>query len=131
MTGTVTSPDLGGIVQEIVGQGGWQSGNNLALVISPMLAGQQFMDWQAYDFSPANAARLTISYETPPATAAPTATATATASSTPTATPTGSPMLTPTMTPASSTTFTPTATFIPTASPQPAWRAYLPLVLRD
>ena len=96
MTGTVISPDLAGIVEEIVGQSGWKPGNNLVLLISPVLTGQQFMDWQAYDFSPANAARLTISYETPPATITPTPTATATASPTSTVTPTGTPTPAPT-----------------------------------
>ena len=117
VSGTVESPDVAGIVQEIVGQAGWQAGNNLALLIGPVLAGEQFVDWAAYDFSPATAAQLILRYEPPPATVTPTPTATATptetatptatASSTPTATPS------PTATPTFSPTPTPTNTVVP------------------
>ncbi len=110
VSGATESPDLAAVVQEVVGQPGWQAGNNLALLISPALQGQQFVDWQAYDFSPANAAQLTISYELPPATATPTPTTMATPSGTPT--PTSTPTATPTTTP------TPT----PTATPEVLWQ---------
>ena len=49
------SPDLASIVQEVVGQSGWQPGNNLALLISPALTGQEIVGWQAFDLSPFNA----------------------------------------------------------------------------
>jgi len=63
VSGTVESPDLATVVQEIVWQDGWQEGNNLALVISPVLTGKQTMDWQAYDFKPEGAAQLLIHYQ--------------------------------------------------------------------
>jgi hypothetical protein len=75
--GPIESPDLAAVVEEVVGQGGWQAGNNLALLISPVLQGEYYLDWQAYDFSPANAAQLSISYEMPAAASTPTPTATA------------------------------------------------------
>jgi hypothetical protein len=75
LSGPVESPDLAAVVQEVVGQADWQAGNNLALLISPVLQGQYFLDWLAYDFSPADAAQLTISYQMSAST--PTSTATA------------------------------------------------------
>ncbi len=109
VTGTVESPDIAAIVQEIVGQAGWRAGNHLALLIGPVLTGQQTVDWMAYDFSPANAAQLTPRYEmpTPTSTPTPTTTATATATETLTPTPTATPTAAPTLTP------TPTATSSP------------------
>ena len=62
---TVESPDLAALVQEIVGQDGWQAGNSLALLISPVLTGQHYVDWRAYDFQPSDAAQLTINYRVP------------------------------------------------------------------
>ena len=41
VTGTVESPDLAAVVEEIVGQTAWRQGNNLALLISPVLTGKQ------------------------------------------------------------------------------------------
>jgi hypothetical protein len=116
VTETVESPDLAGIVQEVVGQSGWQAGNNLALLISPVLTERQTVDWQAYDFSPVNAAQLTISYQMPAA--MPTPAATATPSQTPT--PTSTHQHANSYSNRDNDTFT----------PWPAWRLYLPLVLR-
>jgi hypothetical protein len=106
VTGAADAPDLALIIEEIVSQADWQPGNNLALLVSALPAEWQwqFVDWQAYDFSPANAAQLSISYRIAE-TATPTPTVTATA--TPTATP--SPTATPT--------------------PRPERGTYLPLVL--
>jgi hypothetical protein len=115
VSGTVESPDVAAIVQEIVGQAGWQAGNNLALLIGPVLAGEQFVDWAAYDFSPAAAAQLLLRYGPPPATVTPTPTVTPTETATPTPTATATPSQTPTETPTPTPTFTPTVT--PTATP--------------
>lgn len=137
---SVESPNLAGIIEEIMGQDGWQPGNNLALLISPGLAGAMFADWQAFDFSAANAAQLILSYrvkeETP--TPSPTATGTPTATPTPTDTPaataTDTPTATamatgtPTVTPSPTETQAPIAT--PTVTPRRWATRYLPLVLR-
>ncbi|MCX6030070.1 MAG: hypothetical protein NT169_12340 [Chloroflexi bacterium] len=115
VSGTVESPDVAGIVQEIVGQAGWRAGNNLALLIGPVLAGEQFVDWVAYDFSSTAAAQLILRYEPPPATTTPTPTATATPTATPTATASATPTATasPTVTPTLTPTPTPTNTVMP------------------
>jgi hypothetical protein len=141
VTETVESPDLATIVQEVVGQGGWRAGNNLALLISPALTEQQHVDWQAYDFSPANAAQLAINYRMPAATSTPTPTATVmpTVTPTPTSTPTATPTATATETPTATVTLTatvtptatatPIATVTPTPTSRPSWQLHLPLVL--
>ncbi len=103
------SPDLAGIVQEIVGRDDWRPGNNLALLINPGLAGEAPLDVRAYDNNPALAAQLSLGYRRPLATPTPTATATPTVTPTPTATPTATPTDTPTVTP----TATPTSTSTP------------------
>ena len=56
----VDAPDLAGIVQEIVDQEEWKPGNDLALLIDSIEIGEQYIDWQSYDFEPANAADLII-----------------------------------------------------------------------
>lgn len=146
---TAESVNLAGVVQEIVGQRGWQPGNDLALLIRPGPTGTKFVDWQSFDFSAANAAQLTIRYETVAATDTPTPTATATATptatatvtptltptatdtDTPTPTSTATPTLTPTLVPIVTETATQVATLTPTATSQPQRRLYLPLVLRQ
>ncbi len=110
-SGLTTSPDIAAVVQEIVGLDDWRAGNNLAILIDATGVSQQYVDWQAYDFSAANAARLVLSYQ---AVATPTATATSTATSTPTRT------ATPTF----------TATHTPTPTSTPPTTAWLPLLLR-
>ncbi|MGR9089577.1 MAG: hypothetical protein ACU85U_03225, partial [Gammaproteobacteria bacterium] len=55
---------LEGIVQEIVNQGGWASGNALAFLISG--SGKRVVD--SYDGSPATAPRLVMTFEGTPAT---------------------------------------------------------------
>ena len=107
VSGPVESPDLAHIVQEIVGQSGWQAGNNLALIVSPMMASQQLVDWQAYDLNPANSAQLTIGYQMPAPMDTPTPTATSTT--------TPAPISTPTATNTPEPTATPTATATPSA----------------
>jgi photosystem II stability/assembly factor-like uncharacterized protein len=135
VTGPTDSPDISAIVQEIVGQENWQAGNNLAILVDATGASTQYVDWQAYDFRPANAAALIVSYRwlptptvTPSATQTPTASRTATPTGTPSATPsatlrasasptgTASPTETGTATP----TGTPTASRTPTATPTPS-----------
>jgi hypothetical protein len=145
---SVESPNLAGIIEEIMGQDGWQPGNNLALLISPGLAGAMFADWQAFDFSAANAAQLTLNYRVKEETPTPSPTATGTPTATPT--PTDTPAATATDTPTPTATDTPTATAMatgtPTVTPSPTetqapiatptvtprrWATrYLPLVLR-
>ena len=119
-TGSLTaeSTNLAGVVQEIVGQRGWQPGNDLALLIRPGSAGTKFVDWQSFDFSAANAAQLTIRYETLAATDTPTATPTLTATptATPTLTPTPTATATDTPSPTATATVAPTATATPTAT---------------
>ena len=52
------SPNLASVVQEIVGRGGWQAGNNLALFVT----GQGTRTARAYDGDPNAAPCLTIEY---------------------------------------------------------------------
>ena len=116
-TGWQNSPDIAGIIQEIVGRPDWQPGNKLGILVDPATAAEtHYSTWISYDGSRVNAARLIVSYEVP-ATSTPTATATSTATltPTPTATPTASP--TPTATASQTPTETPTATITPTQTP--------------
>ncbi len=53
------SPDLSSVVQEIVDQGTWASGNDLAIIIT----GTGHRASQAYDTSPSTAAQLVVTYE--------------------------------------------------------------------
>lgn len=107
VTGRTTSPDIAAIIEEIVTQPDWRPGNNLAILVDATVASTQFVDWQAYDFRPANAAVLVVSYRqraapTPSATPSPTATHTP----------------------------TPTVTATSTVTPTPRRVIYLPLVVR-
>ncbi|MDR4481117.1 MAG: DUF4347 domain-containing protein [Nitrospira sp.] len=54
------SPDISSVVQEIVNQGTWASGNDLAIIIT----GTGHRASQAYDTDPATAAQLVVSYTT-------------------------------------------------------------------
>ncbi len=54
------SPDITSVIQEIVDQGTWASGNALALIIS----GTGHRAAQSYDSDPSNAAQLVITYTT-------------------------------------------------------------------
>ncbi|HSN76144.1 MAG TPA: hypothetical protein VL334_13800, partial [Anaerolineae bacterium] len=120
LAGSVTSPDISALVEEIVAQPDWQPGNDIAILIDPTAASRRYVDWRAFDLSPGQAARLTLNYITGP-TNTPTATATSTITPTRTPTLTATATATPTMTP------TPTAT--PTR-PAGARRVFLPLILR-
>ncbi len=162
--------DVSGIVQEIVGQAGWQPGNDLALLIEPVdegtqahtppfvgqdasvgrpaeglsesgtLLARQYVDWQAFDFDPGNAAELLVYYgkpETPTPgpvgtpTGTPTPTATVTETPTPTGTPTGTPTATMTATPTATESATGTPTQAPTGTPEsPVIRLWLPRIIR-
>jgi photosystem II stability/assembly factor-like uncharacterized protein len=115
LAGSVTSPDIAALIQEIVAQPDWQPGNDIAILIDPTANSRRYISWRAFDLSPGQAARLALSYTTtgPTATQTPTATATPTATFTPTATAT--PTRTPTMTP---------------TSPATSRLVFLPLVLR-
>ena len=85
-TGRQASPDIAGIIEEIVARSDWRPGNALGLLVDPATAGEtHYGTWHACDGSPVNAARLVVSYEL---LATVTPTPTATASPTPTATPT-------------------------------------------
>ena len=139
-TGPTNSPDIGPVIQEIVGQSDWSAGNNLALLINAISTTLQYVDWQAYDYSPANAARLSVSYQAQP-TATPTATGASTEASTPTATgtPTSTATPTPTAPPTSTASVTPTGTFTitPTATAtstptaeRSLFESWIPIVLR-
>jgi hypothetical protein len=116
VTGVVDSPDIVVVVQEIVGQPGWQAGNNLAIFVDATASSAQYVDWTAYDyqFEPALAAQLIVSYQSRP-----TATPTATSTPSPTPTATWTPTRTPTATP--SATWTPSPTPSLTPSPVPTW----------
>ena len=52
------SPDISSVVQEIVNQGTWASGNDLAIIIT----GTGHRASQAYDTDPLNAAQLVVTY---------------------------------------------------------------------
>ncbi len=54
------SPDISSVVQEIVGQGTWASGNDLAIIIT----GTGHRASQAYDTNPSTAAQLVVTYTT-------------------------------------------------------------------
>jgi hypothetical protein len=56
--GTYDSPDVSAIISEIVGQGGWASGNALCLVISCATNTSAYRDAYPYDLSTAKAALL-------------------------------------------------------------------------
>lgn len=133
VTSGASSPDISSVISEIVSQTEWQPGNNLAILIQTDQS-RHYIDWQAYEYLPTNAARLLVTYQvvatptpTPTATATPTRAITPTRTRTPTPTRTRRaqggflPLLavgrvTPTWTP----THTPTATRTPTPLPCPA-----------
>jgi hypothetical protein len=117
LAGSVTSPDISALIQEIVAQPEWQPGNDIAILIDPTAASRRYVDWRAFDLSPGQAARLSLSYTTTGPTNTPTATFT------PTATPTRTPTITPTTTPTRTPTVTPTR-------PATSRLVFLPLILR-
>lgn len=135
VTESMNSPQIASVIEEIAAQTGWRPGNNLAIFIDATNDTVDYLDWKAYEFNPAVAAQLLVSYEvvaTPTPTPSPTRTATPTStpspSATPTFTPTSTPTRTPTRTPTGTPTRTPTRT--PTGSPGAVWEVYLPLVLK-
>lgn len=97
IAGWVNSPDLTGIVQEILDRGDWSAGNNMALLIDPAPDSTTYATWASFERSPQLAARLLIRYEEP-FTPTPTVTNTPTATATPTITVTPTETLTPTAT---------------------------------
>jgi len=62
-----SSPNVSSVIQEIVNQGTWASGNALAIVIT----GTGHRASQAYDSDPSNAAQLVVTYTTALTNAAP------------------------------------------------------------
>lgn len=61
-TGWLTSPNLAGLVQEVVDRPGWQAGNALALLLANDPNNSGYIDTISYDGNAANAARLQIDY---------------------------------------------------------------------
>lgn len=118
VSSTAESPDISSVVAEIVGQSEWRPGNDLAILVDYTSSSRYYIDWQAYDYLPAGAARLLVTYDTTVVTptATPTATPTPLLTGTLTTTPTSTPTvrLTPTPTPMFTITPTPTATATPT-----------------
>jgi photosystem II stability/assembly factor-like uncharacterized protein len=119
LAGSVLSPDISALIEEIIDQPEWQPGNDIAILLDPTANSRRYISWRAYDLSPGQAARLSLSYTT----AGPTNTPTPTATFTPTATPTRTPTMTPTATPTGTPTATPTR-------PATTRRVFLPLILR-
>ncbi len=64
------SPNIASVIQEIVNQGTWASGNALAIIIT----GTGHRASQAYDSDPSKAAQLVVTYTTAPVNDPPTAT---------------------------------------------------------
>ena len=83
------SPDISGIVQEVVNRQNWQSHNALAIIIKSTeeTTERHYLDAQSFDFSPGHAPKLEIVYETD----VPVPTSTPTLTPTPTITPTPEP----------------------------------------
>lgn len=105
------TPNVAPIVQEIVNQAGWVSGNSMVM----MFTGNGSRVAEAYEIDPAKAPLLHIEYS---AAASATSTATVTATTIPVGSPTASPTFT--STPAASTntsTFTPMPVYTQTPSP--------------
>jgi hypothetical protein len=111
LAGSVTSPDISALIQEIVAQPDWQPGNDIAILADPTANSRRYISWRAFDLSPGQAARLTLNYTTTGPTNTPTPTSTPTATFTATATPTRTPTATPTR-------------------PATTRRMFLPLILR-
>jgi hypothetical protein len=61
-TGWLTSPNLAGLVQEVVDRPGWQSGNALALLLASDPGNTGYTDAISFDANPLNAARLQVEY---------------------------------------------------------------------
>jgi uncharacterized protein YegL len=107
----VASPNLAGVIEEIVSQPDWSPGNALSLLVSGDLSSSyNYRMISAYEHSPFFAAQLEIAYATRP-------TATPSLTPTPTRTPTSTPTFTPTRTPTATTTPTRTPTATPTRTP--------------
>lgn len=62
-----SAPDLSAIVQEIISRPGWVSGNSLVLLVQGSADASRDLAIRTYDFDPAKAAKLTITYTTPAA----------------------------------------------------------------
>lgn len=109
------TPDLTAVVQEIVSQSNWQSGNALALIIT----GTGERTAESYNGSASKAPLLHIEYLDQPAPPPPPTNTPVPPTATPTATNTPIPTFTPTPSPTPVATNTPTATYTPTATNTP------------
>lgn len=85
-TAPFLSPDLAPVLQEIVNRPGWNSGQALTLMAISNSGTRAYLDLFSYDFQPAKAARLSVSYLPGGGTQTPTPQVTTTPSPTPTAT---------------------------------------------
>jgi hypothetical protein len=126
-----TTPQLASVLQEIVNQGGWASGNSLSIIIKDngSATHRRVIAWERAD-SDAKLfpARLIIAYEG--GTTAPTATPTPT--NTPTPTPTSTPTLVPSPTPVPTETPVPTNTpGVEPTSPPPWWAPAENVLMKD
>jgi len=95
------TPNLAPIIQEIIDQSGWVSGNSIVIIFS----GSGSRVAQAYETNPAKAPLLRIEYDMP-----------TNATNTPAMTATTTPIASPTFTPIPSYTQTPTSTNMPSAT---------------
>ncbi len=61
--GAITSPDISAIIQELIGQGGWASGNDLQIIFKDDgSAAGAFYELRTFDFDPALALTLNVTY---------------------------------------------------------------------
>jgi hypothetical protein len=122
------TPDLSGIIQEVVDRPGWLEGNSIVIIIT----GSGVRWAESYNGDQAGAPLLHVEYSqgstgtaTPTSTQLPTATATNTPTNTPTPTippaATATPTVTATPTSTPLPTFTPTATNTATITPTPTY----------
>jgi hypothetical protein len=59
-----TSPDISNVVQEVVNRPGFSSGNSMAIYYNTRDLSRKARSFASYEYSPASAAVLEITYET-------------------------------------------------------------------
>ena len=57
-----TSPDIKAVIQEVIDRGGWASGNAIVIFFDGMTTENELGKAQSYENTPANAAKLDITY---------------------------------------------------------------------
>jgi len=120
--GWVSSADIATVVDDVIYQAGWVSGNYLCLQVRDNQASNnQYSNGTAIDLQAVGAAQLLLGWDAPTPTATPTPVHTATPTNTPVHTATPTVTNTPTHTP--TVTQTPTVTPTPTATPPCGWIA--------